>query len=110
MFYLGGNNRVLRSGDFGATWSDAGAPTNRDGYMGLVGDGSFIYTATANTGTSSVGPVRYYYTSELDGTNWKPYNSQTFSDGPMNMTFDAQNKIVFSSNWNAGVWKLVTGN
>ena len=110
VFYLGGNNRVLRSGDFGATWSDAGAPTNQDGYMGLVGDGSFIYTATANTGTSSVGPVRYYYTSELDGTNWKPYNSQTFSDGPINMTFDAQNKIVFSSNWNAGVWKLVTGN
>jgi hypothetical protein len=59
MFYLGGNNRVLRSGDFGATWSDAGAPTNQDGYMGLVGDGAFIYTTTANTGTSTVWPVRY---------------------------------------------------
>jgi len=26
------------------------------------------------------------------------------------MTFDAQNSVVFSSNWNAGVWMLVTGN
>ena len=110
VLYLGGNNRVLRSGDFGVTWSDAGAPTNQDGYMGLVGDGSFIYTASANTGISTVGPVQYYYTPESDGTNWKPYNSQTFIDGPMSMTFDAQNSVVFSSNWNAGVWKLVTGN
>jgi hypothetical protein len=110
VFYLGGNNRVLRSADFGATWSDAGAPNSNDGYMGLVGDGTFIYTASANTGTSTVGPVRYHYAPESDGTNWKPYNSQTFSDGPMSMTFDAQNSVVFSSNWNAGVWKLVTGN
>jgi hypothetical protein len=110
LLYLGGDNRVLRSGDFGATWSDAGAPINRDGYMSLVGDGTFIYTASANTGTSTVGPVRYYYTPESDGTNWKPYDSQTFIDGPMSMTFDAQNSVVFSSNWNAGVWKLVTGN
>jgi hypothetical protein len=110
MFYLGGNNRILRSGDFGATWEDAGAPFNQDGYMGLVGDGTFIYSATANTGTSTVGPVRYYYAPESDGTNWKPYNSQTFSDGPMSMTFDAQDGVVFSSNWNAGVWKLVAGN
>jgi photosystem II stability/assembly factor-like uncharacterized protein len=109
-FYLGGNNRILRSADFGATWSDAGAPTNQDGYMGLVGDGTFIYTASANTGTSTLGPVRYYYTPESDGSNWKLYNSQTFSDGPMSMTFDAQNGVVFSSNWNGGVWKLVAGN
>jgi len=107
MFYLGGNNRVLRSGDFGSTWADAGAPTNQDGYMGVVGDGVFIYTASANTGTSTVGSVRYYYTPESDGTNWRPYGSQTFGDGPMSMTFDAQNGVVFSSNWNAGVWKLV---
>ena len=110
MFYLGGNNRGLRSGDFGATWSDAGAATNQGGYMGLVGDGAFSYTASANTGTSTVGPVRYYYRPESDGTEWKPYNPQTFSDGPISMTFDTQNSIVFSSNWNAGVWRLVTGN
>jgi hypothetical protein len=110
VFYLGGNNRVLRSGDFGTTWTDAGAPNNQDGYMGLVGDGNFIYTTTANTGTSTVGPVQYYYSPESDGTKWKPYNAQTFSDGPMSMTFDAQNGFVFSSNWNAGLWKLVTAN
>ncbi len=107
IFYLGGNNRILRSEDFGATWSDAGAPTNRDGYMGLVGDGNYIYSASSNTGTSTVGPVSYYISSESDGLNWKPYSSQKFDDGPMSMTFDAQNNVVFSSNWNAGVWKLV---
>ncbi|MGO4684086.1 WD40/YVTN/BNR-like repeat-containing protein [Hyphomicrobium sp. 2TAF46] len=104
--YLGGNNRLLRSEDFGLTWSDAGAPFTQDGYMGVVGDGTYIYTASANTGTSTTGPVKYYYSIETDGTSWKPYNSQTFSDGPMSMTFDRQNGVVFSSNWGAGVWKL----
>ena len=56
------------------------------------------------------GGVRYYHTPESDGSNWKPYNSQTFSDGPMSMTFDTQNSVVFSSNRGARVRKLVTGN
>ena len=106
VLYLGGNNRLLRSTDFGLTWSDAGAPNNQDGYTGIVGDGTYIYTASSNTGKSTIGPVQYYYASESDGTNWKPYNSQSFSDGPLSMVFDAQNRVVFSSNWNAGVWKL----
>ena len=37
-------------------------------------------------------------------------NHTTRKHSAMSMTFDAQNGVVFSSNWNAGVWKLVTGN
>jgi hypothetical protein len=71
--------------------------------MGLVGDGTF------SARKSTLGQEQYYYTPESDDRTWTLYNSQTFSDGPMSMTFDAQNSVVLSSNWNGGVWKLVAG-
>jgi photosystem II stability/assembly factor-like uncharacterized protein len=107
VLYLGCNTRVIRSTDLGITWSDAGAPRTSDGYMSVMGDGNFIYTAFGNTGGSSVGPVKYYYSPESDGTTWLPYNNQTFLNGPINMIFDSQYGILYSSNWLGGVRKLV---
>ena len=75
--------------------------------MSVMGDGNFIYTAFGNTGASSVGPVKYYFSPESDGTMWLPYNNQTFLNGPINMVFDPQYGILYSSNWLGGVWKLV---
>lgn len=109
VLYLGATGKVLRSTDNGVTWSDAGAPHNQDGYNAIIGDGTYLYAQTANTGASSVGTQPYYYTLETDGTTWKPYNTQTFSDGPMAMAVDRANGLLFSSNWRAGVWRLPTG-
>jgi hypothetical protein len=44
--------------------------------------------------------------AETDGVTWTTYNSQTFADGPYRMAFDATNRIIYSSNWNSGVWAL----
>ena len=107
VLYLGADQRLLRSTDDGLTWHDAGAPVNQDGYMGIVGDGRLMCTATANTGRSTTGPVHYYCSPETSGTVWTPYNTQTFANGPMSMIFDAKNGVIYSSNWLAGVWKLV---
>jgi photosystem II stability/assembly factor-like uncharacterized protein len=107
VLYLGCEGRVLRSTDLGVTWSDAGAPHTQDGYKSVIGDGNFIYTAFGNTGTSTVGPVKYYCSPESDGTTWSPYNDQTFLNGPDSLVFDSQHGILYSGNGLGGVWKLV---
>jgi hypothetical protein len=48
--------------------------------MGLAGDGAFICTASANTGTARWGRCDITTHSNTDGKDWKPCNSQTFSD------------------------------
>jgi hypothetical protein len=84
-------------------------PETPDGYNSVIGDGTYLYIQPANTGLASSGAHTYYYSLESDGTSWQPYNGQTFPDGPMAMVFDAQNRIIYSSNWCAGVWKLTVG-
>jgi chitodextrinase len=103
--YVGAVSTLLRSTTSGASWTSVG-PTDADGYNAVIGDGTTLYAQTANTGTSSTGNHPYYVSPQTDGTNWTAFNSQTFADGPMSMAYDATNHIVYSSNWDAGVWKL----
>jgi hypothetical protein len=109
VLYLGATGKLLRSADDGATWTDAGAPHNQDGYNAVIGDGTYLYAQPTNTGASSAGPQSYSYALETTGTSWQPYGSQTFTAGPMSMAVDRANGFVFSSNWRAGVWRLPTG-
>ena len=109
VLYCGATNHLARSTDNGRTWSDSGAPSNQDGYNSVIGDGTYIYVQTANTSHNTTGVQPYYYSLETDGLTWRQYNTQTFNDGPGWMAFDATNKIVYSSNWGAGLWRLVTG-
>jgi photosystem II stability/assembly factor-like uncharacterized protein len=107
--YAGAVGALIRSTDDGLTWA-AVAQTNYDGYNAVIGDGAYIYAQEANTGGNTAGsPQPYIYTREDDGTHWQPYNSQRFGDGPMSMTIDLATATVYSSNWDAGVWKLVKG-
>jgi hypothetical protein len=106
VLYVGALSNVLRSTDNGLTFTSV-APSTSDGYYAVIGDGNFLYTQLGNTGGNGTGqPQPYVVSSEDDGTTWTPYNSQTFSDGPYRMTFDPINRIIYSSNWNAGVWAL----
>jgi hypothetical protein len=104
--YVGALSNILRSRDNGLTFT-AVAPQTSDGYYAVIGDGNVLYTQFGNTGGNGGGTDRPYITSsESDGTTWTPYNAQKFSDGPYRMAFDPVNRIVYSANWNAGVWAL----
>jgi len=59
-----------------------------------------------NGGDNSTGPASYITSPESDGTTWTDYSAQKFTDGPYRMAFDPTNRIIYSANWNAGVWAL----
>jgi hypothetical protein len=71
-----------------------------------MGDGDSMYAQPANTGAASSGSHPYLVSAENDGVNWKPYNTQTFTNGPHLMAFDPVNRIIYSANDCAGVWAL----
>ena len=83
-------------------------PATPDGYNAIIGDGTYLYAQRANTGYATTAPAPYVTSLETDGVTWTPFNggAQLFSDGPINMVFDPVNRIVYSSNWRAGVWRL----
>ena len=107
VLYVGASHHILRSTDNGLTFTNVG-PSIRDGFYAIVGDGSYLYTCLANTGGDTVGKTPYLISPETDGMTWTPYHggAQTFSDGPYRMAFDPVNRIIYSSNWKAGVWAL----
>jgi hypothetical protein len=108
VLYMGAVGHLLRSADNGKTWSDAGAPSNSDGYNAVIGDGTRMYVQSANTGKNTTGPQTYYSSLETDGAHWAAYNSQLFADGPGWMAFDPVNRIVYASHWDDGLWRLKT--
>ena len=81
-------------------------PKSQDGYYAIIGDGTNMYTQLANTGGNTIGDQPYLTSLESDGITWTAYNAQKFADGPYRMAFDSTNRIVYSANWNAGVWAL----
>lgn len=103
--YVGALGQILRSEDNGETFELVGPPTS-DGYYSVIGDGNFLYAQLANTGGNTTGPQPYVISAQGDGFTWTEQNDQTFSDGPYRMDFDAVNRIVYSANWNEGVWAL----
>jgi photosystem II stability/assembly factor-like uncharacterized protein len=105
VLYVGALSTILRSEDNGQTFTMVG-PQTSDGYYAIIGDGSRLYTARGNTGDSTGAADTYYVSDESDGTSWVAMNGQTFGDGPYRMSYDRTNGIIYSANWNAGVWAL----
>jgi len=105
VLYVGALSNILRSTDNGATFTLVG-PDTGNGYYHVIGDGNLLYTQLANTGGHPGANAPYVVSSETDGITWKDYSTQTFTDGPYRMDFDAHNRIIYSANWNAGVWAL----
>jgi hypothetical protein len=110
VLYSGGNNQMQRSTDNGVTWAAIG-PRYQDQYYCIIGDGNLLYAQAGNTGNNTIGLQPYICSPETDGVNWSAYNplntgAQTFRNGPYRMRFDKVNRIIYSANWNAGVWAL----
>jgi photosystem II stability/assembly factor-like uncharacterized protein len=105
VLYGGATHQMIRSTDQGLNWTLIGK-SYQDEYYCVIGDGNRLYAMESNTGNNTVGPQHFMTSPENDGTTWTDYNSQTFRDGPYRMAFDPVNRIVYSVNWNAGVWAL----
>jgi hypothetical protein len=111
ILYAGARSTLLRSADGGATWTEVGPPT-RFGYHAVIGDGERLYALPAHPGSDpEEGDPPYHVAAEEEGTTWLPMDQHgvVIEDGPISMAFDPVRRIVYSSNWNAGVWKLELG-
>lgn len=110
--YMGSVGKIFRSLDNGRTWADTGAQSSGDGYGGIWGDGTNIWAMLANTGTAVLGPHRWQKLPETDTTSspsnshWTFFGSATYSNGPDRVIYDPINKVLYSSQWGAGVYKL----
>lgn len=108
VLYAGAHVYPIRSTDNGVTWTSLSGLPNAY-YYTVQGDGNTLYTQISYTGTNAgKGPQPYMASSETDGLTWTPYNGgkQTFNDGPFIMRFDASNGIMYSANWQEGLWAL----
>jgi hypothetical protein len=109
--FTGSTPYPIYSTDNGLTWSQV----NKTGlsyfyYYAVVGDGTTLYTMPSNAqqGPAITGP--YLVTPESTGTTsaWTGYQggAQTFTNGPYQLLFDSTNGLMYSGNWNVGLWVL----
>ena len=109
--YAGAFVYPVKSKDNGLTWT-ALDKLPYASYYSVMGDGTTLFTQLSFTGDNGGhGPQPYMTSPETDGVNWKAYDplgkgAQTFTDGPFVMRFDAANRILYSANWDAGLWAL----
>jgi hypothetical protein len=107
-YYAGAMQFPIRSTDNGATWHElrAGLPSSQ--YLGIVGDGELLYTTTACACDGSPFDNPYFTAPEKDAAPWVPYRdgAQKFANGPSVMAFDKASDVIYSANWDDGVWAL----
>jgi hypothetical protein len=113
VLYTGAFVYPIRSTDNGVTWTTITSNMTYASYYSVVGDGNTLYTQVSFTGDNGRAPTQFPYlvSPESDGVNWTPYDPfgtgpQTFTDGPFLMRFDGANRILYSANWDAGLWAL----
>jgi hypothetical protein len=73
---------------------------------GIVSDGTNIYAATCYFGGFCQDGARYLKSAETDGDTWQPLTVPKMSMGG-NLGYDSAHKLLFSSNLDAGLWRVV---
>jgi hypothetical protein len=101
-WYTGSVSGLLRSADGGESWT---VVATGGGYSAVIGDGMILYSQPDQGGLNPQSNP-YMTSPEGDGTRWVPMNSQTFADGPFAMAYDPVSRVIYSANWDAGVWRL----
>jgi hypothetical protein len=101
VLYTGGFPSNQRSTDNGETWTTLDLPGDT---TCIFGDGEHLWTKPIyGDGPLLVAPE----TGPDAGTNWTPFNEQTFPDGgPYEMVLDPVNRVLYASLWFQGVWAL----
>jgi hypothetical protein len=100
--YAGAYQYPVRSTDNGASWQPLKKGLVYSWYMGICGDGKYLYTACSN-------PREPFFVSpENDGLTWTPFRGgkQKFSAEPFEMRYDPVNHIMYAASWSEGLLAL----
>jgi len=102
-FFAAGADGIWRSSDGKVpTWKLV--PNTGPIVGGLVSDGTSMFASTCYFG-GFCNP-RYLRSPETDGNTWTQMTSPTMSQGG-NMGYDKAHKLLYSSNLDAGLWRVV---
>jgi hypothetical protein len=103
-FYAAGADGIWRSPDGQAsTWKVV--PDTGPILGGLASSGSNIFASTCYFGGFCDAP-RYLKSAETDGITWQAMTTPKMSMGG-NLGYDPGHKLLFSSNLDAGLWRVV---
>ncbi len=103
-FFAAGADGIWRSPDGKAsTWKLV--PDTGPILGGLVSNGTNMFASTCYFGNFCETP-RYLTSAETDGATWKAMTIPKMSMGG-NLGYDAAHKLLFSSNLDAGLWRVV---
>jgi hypothetical protein len=96
-----------KSTDNGVTWTQLGGLPYA-AYYDVVGDGTTLYTNPSFATTGAYQNKPFYVSPETDGTTWTQYKggAQPIPNGPYRMRFDKVNRIMYTANWDSGLWAL----
>ncbi len=100
--YAGAYQYPVRSTDNGASWQPLKKGLVYSWYMGICGDGKYLYTACSNAREP------FFVSPENDGLTWTPFRSgkQKFSAEPFEMRYDPVNHIMYAASWGEGLLAL----
>jgi hypothetical protein len=106
-FYLGTANGILHSID-GLSWT--ALPESQNLIMGLIGDGKTLYASKAFPyNVPGADPYPPYYSSpEAPPYRWTLMQSPIMRNGGAELHLDRIHHILYSTNMDAGLWRLVT--
>ena len=103
-FFVAGADGIWKSPDGrAATWELV--PDTGPIVGGMISDGRNLYASTCYFG-GFCDTARYLPSPETDGTTWTSMPVPKLSMGG-NLGYDAGHKLLFSSNLDAGLWRVV---
>ena len=104
-FYLGMANGVMYSAN-GVNW--AMLPNSGNLIMGLIGDGTTLYTSNAfpynPPGADPYLP--YVFGAERGSGKFVRVNSPMMRNGGAELHLDTMRRILYSTNMNVGLWRM----
>ena len=76
---------------------------------GVVSDGTSIYATTTGVCFDWGTNLDVYYTSAVsDGRTWSKMAAPAMTQGGMDLAYDRQHHVLYSSNCKQGFWRVVT--
>jgi hypothetical protein len=100
-WFVGSNGGIIQSKDDGKTWSKVeGAPRT----VGLVGDGETLFATFQNENSGQ--PM--YSAPENNPSKWTNLKTPEMKQGGSAMAYDPDHHIIYSSNYTAGLWRMIT--